>query len=67
MTNAKQWKTLAPIRAAIKGWAFGPEEWIPGKIAQAEAIRKTLPKEVQDLADALIQPLREYKKGTTHA
>jgi len=59
MNRQQRWQALSAVRYAVKGWAFGPASWLPGKIAQAEAIAAALPAELHDEADGLIQPLRD--------
>lgn len=59
MNKTQKFKALRCVRAAIKGWAFAPDDWLPRMIERAEGEIKVLPDELKEEGEELIQPLRE--------
>jgi hypothetical protein len=63
LTPAQRHRALMPVRAAIRGWAFAPDEWLPDMIRRAEEEKDRLTSPaLRDAAEECIKPLRRLLK-----
>lgn len=54
-----RFKALTFVRLSVKGWAFAPDEWLPGMVKQAEEQKSLLDVSLHAAADEIIQPLKD--------
>lgn len=59
MMNKYTEKALAPVRGAIRGWAFCNTDMLRGRLAEGERKRDELAEEYRSAAEGLLTPLRE--------
>jgi hypothetical protein len=59
------WQALAPVRGAIKGWAFVAADRLPSYLRQGEKQLADLPGDIAEEGQKLLDPIRAAIQSET--